>query len=74
MHSPAESRRFFCGVAFFKKQKEQFVTAPFCVVFLFYSSHFIMVLPKAFLVSFSKAAFMSATVRTVFTELIRLPR
>lgn len=31
MHSPAESRRFFFGVAFFKKQKEQFVTAPFCV-------------------------------------------
>lgn len=31
MRSPAESRRFFCGAAFFKKQKEQFVTAPFCV-------------------------------------------
>ena len=74
MRSPAENRRFFCGVAFLKQQKEQFVTAPFCVVFLFYSYHFIMVLPNAFFVSFSNAAFMSATVRTVFTELMRLPR
>lgn len=65
---------FSAALRFLNSKKEQFVTAPFCVVFLFYSSHFIMVLPNAFLVSFSKAAFMSATVRTVFTELIRLPR
>ena len=37
-------------------------------------SHFRIVFPKDFLVSFSNAAFISASVLISFTELIRLPR
>ena len=40
----------------------------------FYSCQTIMVLPKAFCVSFSNACLMSVVVRTTLTELIRLPK
>ena len=46
----------------------------FLFVFRNQISHFRIVFPKDFLVSFSNAAFISASVLISFTELIRLPR